>query len=62
MEHIEFDRLLSAAFHGGEVTCRELRLSEEDARFLSEHYPATVEAMGEQWYRVTFEEAMQVGA
>ena len=62
MEHAEFDRLLSSAFHGGETVCRELRLSDEDARFLAEHYPATVEAMGEQWYQVTFEEANQVGA
>lgn len=62
MEHAAFDRLLSSAFHGGELTRRELRLSDEQARFLAEHYPATVEAMGEQWYQVTFEEADQVGA
>ena len=62
MEHAEFDRLLSSAFHGGELTCRELRLSDEDARFLAEHYPTTVTPMGEQWYQVTFEEANQVGA
>ncbi len=55
MEHAAFDRLLSAAFHGGERSCRELRLSEEDARFLAGHYPATVEPMGEQWYQVTWE-------
>ena len=55
MEHAEFDRLLSSAFHGGELTCRELRLSEEDARFLADHYPAQVEALGEQWYQVTFD-------
>ena len=62
MEHAEFDRLLSSAFHGGETVCRELRLSDEDARFLAEHYPATVEAMGEQWYQITFKGATQVGA
>lgn len=54
MDYTEFDRLISAAFHGGERKRRELRLSEEDARFLSEHYPATVEPLGGQWYQVTF--------
>lgn len=58
MEHAEFDRLLSAAFHGGEQLRRELRLSDEDARFLADHYPAVVESMGEQWYMVTFKEAV----
>lgn len=62
MEHAAFDRLLSSAFHGGELTRRELRLSDEQARFLAEHYPATVTPLGEQWYQVTFEEANQVGA
>lgn len=57
MNHAEFDRLISSAFHGGELTRRELRLSDEDARFLAEHYPATVTPLGEQWYQVTFEEA-----
>lgn len=54
MDHTEFDRLISAAFHGGEYKCRELRLSEQAARFLSDHYPATVEPLGGQWYQVTF--------
>jgi len=54
MEYTELDRLLSAAFHGGEQLRRELRLSEEDVRFLTEHYPATVEPLGDQWYQVTF--------
>lgn len=64
MEYAEFDRLLSAAFHGGELTRRELRLSEEDARFLADHYPAAVQPLGEQWYQVTFEAtgAIQFGA
>lgn len=54
MNHMEFEGLLSAAFHGGEFKSRELRLSEEDARFLADHYPATVESLGGQWYQVTF--------
>ncbi len=62
MEHAAFERLLSAAFQGGERICRELRLSDEDARFLADHYPAVVRPMGEQWYQVTFEGADQLGA
>lgn len=62
MEHAAFDRLLSAAFHGGELTRRELRLSDEDAQYLADHYPAVVQPMGEQWYQVSFEGANQIGA
>ncbi|MGM9607921.1 MAG: hypothetical protein ACI3XJ_10505 [Oscillospiraceae bacterium] len=62
MEHAALDRLLSAAFHGGEQVCRELRLSDEDARYLADHYPAVVQPMGEQWYQVSFEGANQIGA
>lgn len=63
MEHAEFDRAFGPPpSHGGEQTRRELRLSDEDARFLADHYPAVVEPMGEQWYQVTFEGAIQVGA
>ncbi len=54
MEHAEFDRLLSSAFHGGETLKRELRLSEEQVRLLTDCYPALVEPMGGQWYQVTF--------
>lgn len=54
MDHAEFERFLSASFHGGETVCRELRLSDEDAQFLADHYPATVVPMGKQWYQVTF--------
>lgn len=61
MEHTKLDRLLSAAFRGGEQLQRELRLSDEDARFLADHYPAVVEPMGEQWYQVTFKGAIHIG-
>ena len=54
MEHSELDQLLSNAFHGGEQTSCELRLSEEGARLLTEYYPATVTPLGEQWYQVSF--------
>lgn len=62
MEYAELDRLLSDTFHSGELTRRELRLSDEQARLLAERYPARVEPMGEQWYQVTFQEGMQLGA
>ena len=54
MERTELERLLSAAFHGGELLRRELRPSEEDAQFLTDHYPVTAEPLGDQWYQVTF--------
>lgn len=54
MTHAEIDRLLSSAFHGGELMCRELRLSEQDAQFLAGHYPAAVKSLGGSWYEVTF--------
>lgn len=54
MNYTELDRLLSSAFRGGERKCRELRLSSEDARFLADHYPVTVEPIGGLWYRITF--------
>ena len=62
MERMELDQLLSDAFRGGERTCRELRLSEEDARFLTEHYPAAAQSLGEQWYLISFEGANRLGA
>jgi hypothetical protein len=62
MEYAELDRLLSDALQGGERRSRELRLSDEDARLLAQHYPATVQPMGEQWYRVTLKEETTLGA
>ena len=58
MEHTAFERELSAAFHGGETLCRELRLTDEQAEYLADHCSAVVEPMGEQWYQVSFEGAM----
>ena len=57
MNHPKLDKLLSDAFSGGERLCRELRLSDEDARLLSLCYPATVTPMGEQWYHITISSA-----
>ena len=62
MEHTAFDRELSAAFHGGERLTRELRLTDEQARYLAAHYPAEVQPMGEQWYHIAFKEAGKHGA
>lgn len=62
MEHTAFDRELSAAFHGGERLTRELRLTDEQARYLAAHYPAVVQPMGGQWYHVAFKEVSKHGA
>lgn len=55
MERADLERLVSSAFCGGERLCRQLRLSDEDARFLAEHYPVTLDPLGEQWYQITFQ-------
>ena len=58
MENTAFERELSAAFCGGEVLCRELRLTDEQAEYLAETCPtAAVEPLGGQWYQVSFEGA-----
>lgn len=62
MENITLDRLLSDAFHGGEIRSRELRLSDEQVRQLRLHYAAAVEPLGGQWYQVTFKGAIQIEA
>lgn len=54
MERADLELLVSSAFCGGERLNRQLRLSDEDARFLAEHYPVTLAPLGEQWYQITF--------
>lgn len=55
MERTDLERLVSSAFCGGELLCRQLRLSDKDARFLAAHYPVTIDPLGEQWYQITFQ-------
>ena len=59
MENTAFERELSAAFHGGETLSRELRLTDEQAEYLTGRCSAVVEPLGEQWYQVTFEGAVR---
>lgn len=53
MKETALHRLLSDAFDGGERTCRELRLSDEDVRALALRHPESLRPLGEQWYLVT---------
>lgn len=45
---------VSAAFHGGEVRRRELRLTAEEAEYAQKRYDAQVAPMGADWYEITF--------
>ena len=61
MEYAAFERELSAAFHGGETLCRELRLTDEQVQYLADRCPRlAVEPLGEQWYQVSFRGAIRV--
>ena len=55
------DKLLSQCFAGGELLRRELRLSEAQAAYVADAYPAQVRPMGEHWYEITFQEAFYNG-
>jgi len=48
---------LSEAFSHGERLSRQLRLTEEEARWLTQHTPAALTPLGEGWYNVEFQEA-----
>ena len=48
------DTNISAAFRGGEIRTRELRLTEGEADYVRAHYAAVVRDMGENWYEITF--------
>ena len=52
------DRLISECFCGGELRLRELRLTPEQACRLAADYPALVEPVGEDWYQISFQEAL----
>ncbi len=62
MTRIEIENLLSAAFCGGEICRRELRLTEEAAGYIAVHYPARVTALGGAWYEITFRGGLPHGA
>ena len=55
------DRLLSESFEGGQRLCRELRLNDEEAGYIERVYAALLRPMGEQWYEITFQGAVNHG-
>ena len=57
MDEQELTARFSAAFGGGERLRRELRLSEEEARWARTHYPATLTPLGDGWYNMEFQGA-----
>lgn len=58
MTTIEMEQKISDAFSGGEVVCRELRLTDEEADFVRNHYAAQVTDLGEQWYQLQFKRGL----
>lgn len=48
------ERRISDSFEGGQIRRRELRLTEAEARYVAETYPAGLRPMGGQWYEITF--------
>lgn len=52
MTTIEIEQKISDVLSGGEICCRELRLTEEEARYLRAHYPGALTDLGGQWYQL----------
>jgi hypothetical protein len=60
MTTIEIDRVLSEAFSGGDVLCRELRLTDEEIDYVRTAYTATVTDLGERWYQLQFKRGLSL--
>lgn len=54
MKEQELEDRISRAFDYGEVLCRELRLTTEEACWVSAHYPARLTELGAGWYHMEF--------
>lgn len=58
MPTIEIESKIADAFRGGEIRCRELRLTGEEAAYIRAHFAAVVLPMepeeGKSWYEITF--------
>ena len=58
MTTIEIESKLTAAFRGGDLRRRELRLTEEEAAYVAAHCAAVLTPLGEgadkRWYEITF--------
>lgn len=62
MFRIEIENKISDAFQGGEIRCRELRLSGEEAEYICDQYcGARIIQIGpmsdKAWYEISFEGA-----
>jgi len=58
-EENALERLISECFHGGDICRRELRLSPAQAGLIAGQYAAGVRPMGDSWYEITFQGALQ---
>ena len=54
MNEQELDERISAAFDHGRSLCRELRLTQQEARWAAAHYSARLTELGEGWYHMEF--------
>ena len=57
MPTIEIESKIADAFRGGEIRCRELRLTGEEAAYIRAHFAAVVlhgAGRGKSWYEITF--------
>ena len=53
----EIEEKISAAFHGGEILTRELRLTSQEADYIRARYPASLTPLtaGDRaWYEISF--------
>lgn len=62
MNSVRFEALLSSAFQSGELTGRELRLTQEECDYLRRSHPAfslrLLERSGDKsWYYISWKEA-----
>ena len=53
-EILRLERWISESFEGGQIRCRELRLTEAEAGYVARAYAAHLRPLGDQWYEITF--------
>lgn len=58
MTTIEIEQKISAAFRGGEIRKRELRLTGAEAAYIAAHFSVVLTPLGagadKTWYEITF--------
>ena len=57
----EWESHISACFEGGTRLRRELRLTPEEAQYLTAACAAQVSPLGDAWYEITFQGAVNDG-